>query len=142
MKIDLTRPTAVGTPNVSQYASPSIRAVSSASSMGRRPISSARLSTASEPHYEQPSHISVGVRNDEWAVERRELQSRARKAEKQLAFMHILSATRRRRDKLLRCYFRRWRAIARPTMQIPDHDDAEALANELLNRLKSFRRET
>jgi alkanesulfonate monooxygenase SsuD/methylene tetrahydromethanopterin reductase-like flavin-dependent oxidoreductase (luciferase family) len=82
---------------------------------------------------------------DEWAVERRELQTRARRAEKRLALMLISSALRRRKLLLVKHYFARWRRhthdafIATSVSFVRDDDDAQVLANELLRRLKALR---
>lgn len=85
-------------------------------------------------------------KEDDFALERRELQSRARRAEKRLAFALMDSALRRRKNLLLRLFLRRWRLAAsmapnlhRAEAPNGDSDDAQVLANQLLKRLRELR---
>lgn len=84
---------------------------------------------------------------DEFAVERRELQARARRAERRLAFALMESALRRRKNALLRLFLRRWRLATSmhitpfPQKEARAVDDAQVLADQLLKRLKELRGE-
>ncbi|KAH9251558.1 hypothetical protein BASA81_010597 [Batrachochytrium salamandrivorans] len=122
----------------------------SATTTGKRPAGTKRPLTIdlSKPRAvaatPAPAALVSGREDeDNFALERRELQSRARRAEKRLAFALMDSALRRRKNLLLRLFLRRWRLTAsmapNPHRHYAADDDAQVLANQLLKRLRELR---